>query len=224
MLLCEVNMRKEKVEKLHNALIEKYHCEFYSVFPPNSSEYCYLCNTEITGKYYRFSRETSEGKKDIFYTGETCGKDIFKITGQNPPKFFDIEDEIKELAKIINKVSYNINNSNKVSPDEIKNRIIQPAENAECILAISLLFYVKIIDKTGYLNDVKQQFENNYNRKLTEKISIALNNFAHNFCDRHKCSTIRNYIKTIAPNKNVHKNQLPLLEKFLKKKNETCYF
>lgn len=213
-------MSKEK--KLEEAINKDYHCEFYSVFPNDIGETCYLCNRPLHDKYFRFSCKNNDDKREIFYTGIECGKKIFEITGQVPPKFFNIEDKIQKLTN--NKDTQNISKIDRDISSTASKEINKPAENIECILAISLLFYVGVKDKTNYLNSVKQQFEDNPNRKLTFKIANALNNFAINFCRDHKCPSIRNYIKIIAPNKKIDKYQLPIFEKVLAEQKIASYF
>lgn len=214
-------MSKEK--KLEEAINKDYHCEFYSVFPNDIGETCYLCNRPLHDKYFRFSCKNNDDKREIFYTGIECGKKIFEITGQVPPKFFNIEDEIQELTSN-NEDAQKISKINKDNSSTVSEKANRPAENTECILAINLLFYVGVKDKTSYLNSVKQQFEQNPNRILTQNIANALNNFAEIFCTNHKCTSIRDYIKIIAPTKKIHKYQLPILEKFLTGQKITNYF
>lgn len=214
-------MSKEK--KLEEAISKDYLCEFYSVFPNGIGETCYLCNRPLHDRYFRFSSKSNNDKREIFYTGIECGKKILEITGQVPPRFFNIEDEIQKLASI-NKDTQKISKIDKDNSSTVSEKVNRPTENTECILAISLLFYIGVKDKTNFLNNIKQQFEDNPNRKLTFKIANALNNFAINFCSNHKCPSIRNYIKIIAPNKKVDKYQLPIFEKILAEQKVTSYF
>lgn len=214
-------MSKEK--KLEEAISKDYLCEFYSAFPNDIEETCYLCNRPLHDKYFRFSCKSNDDKREIFYTGSECGKKIFKITGQVPPRFFNIEDEIQELTDT-NKDTQKISKIDKDTSSTANEKVNRPAENTECILAICLLFYVGVKDKTNFLNNIKQQFEDNPNRKLTFNIANALNNFAINFCRDHKCPSIKNYIKFIAPNKRMNKYQLPIFEKVLSEQKVTSYF